>query len=150
VVPFLVLVVSFLLFLLAGFAGIGFLRHWVIDLRYALAAMLFLTASAHWGRRRADLIAMVPPVLPRPEIIVTITGILEIAVALGLLSERIAPWAGTGVALLFIPMFAANIYAARGKLSIGGRPVTTLPLRATMQVVYILSALAAAWGDVGL
>ena len=145
-VPFFTLVASFLLFGLAGFGGISFFRDWVIDLRYALAAMLFLTASAHWGRRRTDLIAMVPPVFPRPDVIVTITGILEIAAAVGLLFERTARWAGTGVALLFVPMFAANIHAARQKLSIGGTPVTPLPMRTAMQCVYIAVALAAAWG----
>jgi uncharacterized membrane protein len=146
-VPFLVLIVSFLLFRLAGFAGVAFLRDWVVDLRYALAAMLFLTASAHWRKRRADLVAMVPPALPRPDLIVTITGVLEMAAAVGLLFEQTAPWAGTGLALLLIPMFAANVHAARQKLSIGGRPVTALPMRTAMQVLYILAALAAAWGS---
>jgi uncharacterized membrane protein len=145
-VPFLVLVVSFVVFCLAGFAGVAFFRDWVTDLRFALAAMLFLTASAHWGRRRKDLVAMVPPSLPRPDAIVTITGVLEIAAAAGLLFARTAPWAGTGIALLFIPMFAANIHAARQKLSIGGTPVTALPMRAAMQVLYIAVALTAAWG----
>ena len=145
-VPFVVLIVSFLVFWLVGFAGITFFRPWVIDLRFALAAMLFLTASAHWGKRRADLVAMVPPSLPRPDIIVTITGILEIAAAVGLLFPQTARWAGTGLALLLIPMFAANVHAARQKLSIGGTPVTALPMRTAMQVVFILAALAAAWG----
>jgi uncharacterized membrane protein len=96
--------------------------------------MLFLTASAHWGSRRTDLVAMVPTTFPRPDVIVTLTGMLEIAAAVGLLFDRTAQWAGTGAALLFVPMFVANIHAARERLSIRDTPVTPLPIRTAMQI----------------
>jgi len=47
-------------------------------LRLALSGMFLLTASAHWGKRRPDLIRMVPSVFPRPDLLVTFTGVLEI------------------------------------------------------------------------
>src|SRR5262245_2674855 len=80
---------------------------WWTALRIALAAMFLLTASAHWGKRRADLIRMVPAAFSRPDLLVTITGICEIAGAIGLLIPGLAPIAAIGLALLLIAMFPA-------------------------------------------
>ncbi len=49
-------------------------RSWIGALRWALAAMFLLTASAHFGPQRPDLVNMVPGVLPDPELLVTLTG----------------------------------------------------------------------------
>jgi uncharacterized membrane protein len=69
-------------------------------LRIALAMMFLLTASAHWGRRRADLVRMVPAAFPNPELMVTVTGLAEIAGAVGLLLPGTARWAAVGLAAL--------------------------------------------------
>jgi uncharacterized membrane protein len=105
--------------------------------------MFLLTASAHWGSRRADLVAMVPDALPNPELLVTISGIAEIAGAVGLLVPRLAPLAAGGLALLLVAVFPANIHAARESLSIGGQPVTPLIPRAILQLVFIAAVLVA-------
>jgi len=34
-------------------------------------------------------------------------------------------------------MFPANVYAARSGAELGGRPVTPLPMRTAMQVLYV-------------
>ena len=57
--PLVVLVILFL-FLVAPLG-------WHAALRVGLAGMLLLTASAHWGKRRADLIRLAPAAFPRPE-----------------------------------------------------------------------------------
>jgi uncharacterized membrane protein len=44
--------------------------------------MFLLTASAHWGKRRRDLIRMVPGVFPQPDLLVTLSGMLEIVGAI--------------------------------------------------------------------
>jgi uncharacterized membrane protein len=142
-IPLVVLVASFGLFLLLGRLGLGPWRSWVVCLRWALAAMFLVTASAHFGARRADLVAMVPPRLPQPELLVTLTGLAEIGGALGLLLPRVAPWAATGLALLLLAMFPANVHAARAGLSIGGRPVTPLGPRAALQVLFLGAVLVA-------
>jgi len=72
--PLIVLVVSALLFGLAGRTGVAAFRDLGFVLRAALGVMFLFTASAHWGKRRPDLIRMVPPALPRPDRLVTITG----------------------------------------------------------------------------
>jgi uncharacterized membrane protein len=141
--PFIVLTVAFLVFLGLRKLRLPLLSSWVVCLRWALAAMFLLTASAHWGSRRADLVAMVPDALPNPELLVTISGIAEIAGAVGLLVPRLAPLAAGGLVLLLIAVFPANIHAARESLSIGGEPVTPLILRAMLQLVFIAAALIA-------
>jgi uncharacterized membrane protein len=105
--------------------------------------MFLLTASAHWGSRRPDLVAMVPDALPNPELLVTLSGIAEIAGAIGLLVPRLAPYAGAGLALLLIAVFPANVHAARESLTIGGEPVTPLVPRALLQLVFIAAVLVA-------
>ena len=83
-IPLVVLVASFLAFLGLGAAGIQLFAGWQPSLRFALAVMFLLGASAHFTRIRTDLVRMVPPSLPYPAAIVTITGGLEIAGAIGL------------------------------------------------------------------
>jgi uncharacterized membrane protein len=129
---------------LAGVAGVDALDDWQMSVRAGLAGMLLLTGSAHWGRRRSDLIAMVPQGLPRPGQLVSLTGALELAGAAGLLVSGTAPYAAAGVALLFLAMFPANISAARRQLTLNGQPVTPLPQRTAMQALFLIAAVAAA------
>jgi uncharacterized membrane protein len=142
-IPFIVLVISTLLLKLIGFAGVDLLNSWAWCLRGGLALMFLFTASAHWGKRRGDLVAMVPSAFPRPDLIVSATGVLEILGAVGLLIPTIAPVAAACLAMLLISLFPANIRAAREGLKIGGRPATALPLRALLQLVFIATVLVA-------
>src|SRR5262245_7242830 len=103
--PFLVLIGSTLILRSLGLAGIAALQSWTICLRGGLATMFLLTASAHWGKRRPDLIRMVPTAFPRPDLIVTITGTLEILGAAGLMLPATAPAAAACLAALLIAMF---------------------------------------------
>ncbi|WP_438001888.1 DoxX family protein [Sorangium sp. So ce185] len=147
--PLLVLSISFALLLILGRLGVRHLASWVTCLRYALAAMFLLTASAHWGSRRAELVAMVPPALPYPELLVTVTGVLEIAGAAALLVPRLAPWAAAGLTILLVAMFPANVHAARAGLTLGGSPVTPLVPRTLIQIVFLAATLAVAIGSRG-
>lgn len=132
---------------LIGLAGVDALDGWWPALRVGLALMFVLTGLAHFGLgRRADLIAMVPPSLPRPELLVTLTGVLELAGALGLLLPATARLAAACLALLMILMFPANVSAARRRVQLGGRPATPLALRTPMQVVFVAAAVSVALG----
>ena len=142
-VPFLVLVIATLVLRTAGAVGVGLLNNWIVCLRAGLAMMFVLTASAHWGRRRRDLILMVPRTFPRRDLIVTITGVLELAGAVGLLIPPIAPIAAACLAALLIAIFPANARAARERLAIGGKPATPLPIRTLLQIVFIAALIVA-------
>jgi len=117
---------------------------WWDALRFALAGMFVLTASAHWGKRRTDLIRMVPTVFPRPDLMVTLTGILEILGVIGLLIPAVARYAGVCLALLLVALFPANVRAATKSLSIAGRPATPLAARTLIQIAFLTATLAVA------
>ncbi len=144
-VPLIVLVVESAVFWFAGWLGVTIFQQTSTVLRTALGLMFFLTASAHWGKRRRDLIRMVPPIFPRPDLLVTVTGLLEILGAIGLLIPSTAEAAGICLALLLIALFPANIRAAREKLTIAGRPVPDIPVRTGIQIVFIAALLSAAF-----
>ncbi|OAS21058.1 DoxX family protein [Paenibacillus oryzisoli] len=144
--PFVALLSSFLLLLGIGSLGWSYFDDWHTALQGAVAVMFLLTASAHWGKRRPDLIRMVPPAFPRPNLIVTITGYLEIAGAIGILIPMMSLAASIGLFLMLIAMFPANIFAARNRLSIGGKPVPRLAVRTILQLVFIGAVvLASPW-----
>jgi uncharacterized membrane protein len=145
--PFLVLMASTLVLRAFGAAGVPALQSWTICLRGALALMFLLTSSAHWGKRRPDLIRMVPAAFPRPDLIVTITGVLEILGALGLLFPATASAAAVCLAVLLIALFPANARAARQRLTIAGEPATPLLLRTLLQIVFIAALIAAGFAE---
>ncbi|WP_432956720.1 DoxX family protein [Micromonospora haikouensis] len=144
--PLIALVAGFTLARLAGLLGVDALDGWHPALRVGLAALFALTASAHFTGRRADLIAMVPPRLPRPGLLVTVTGVLELAGAVALLVPATAGWAAAGLGLLLLAMFPANASAARRGLTLAGRPVTPLVPRALLQMVFLAAATAISFG----
>lgn len=144
--PLIALVAGFTLARLAGLLGVAALDGWHPALRVGLAALFALTAFAHFTGRRADLIAMVPPRLPHPGLLVTVTGVLELAGAVALLVPATAGWAAAGLALLLLAMFPANASAARRGLTLAGRPVTPLAPRALLQVAFLAAAAAISFG----
>jgi len=146
VIPVIVLTVLFVVLTLAGRLGVPGVWGWWISLRWALAGMFLLTASAHWGKRRPDLVRMVPPLFPKPELLVTLTGILEILGAVGLLLPYTARFAGGGLGLLLLCLFPANVRAAREKMTIGGRPVPALLPRTAIQIVFVAATIAVVLG----
>jgi uncharacterized membrane protein len=120
-----------------GAMGLSFFATWTESARFALATLFVFTGVAHFGRERKDLIAMVPPALPRADWIVTVTGLLEFTGAAGLLLASTRRWAAWGLILLLAAMFPANISAARRGVGIRGRRHTPLWLRAPMQILFI-------------
>jgi uncharacterized membrane protein len=124
----------------AGALGVRGLRPWPVALRGGLAAMFTLTGVVHFVGMRQELIAMVPPWLPAPDLLVTITGVLELAAAAGLLITRTAPWAAGGLAALLVVMFPANVHAA-----LEGTGTPLLP-RTLMQLLFLAATLAVVAG----
>ncbi|MET8282483.1 DoxX family membrane protein [Micromonospora sp. NPDC005174] len=145
--PLIALIVGSALARLVGLAGVSALDGWHPALRVGLALMFVVTGIAHFvGKRRADLIAMVPPRLPRPDLLVTLTGALELAGAVGLLIPATARLAAAGLGLLMLAMFPANVSAARRGLLLAGRPVTPLGQRTVLQLVFVATAVGISFG----
>jgi uncharacterized membrane protein len=145
VAPLIALIGGFAVLRLLGLAGVDALDAWQPALRGGLALMFVTTGVVHFlPSWRHDMIAMIPPALPRPDLLVTMTGVLELAGAAGLLIAPLAPLAAIGLALMMVAMFPANVSAARRGLTLGGKPVMPVPLRTVLQVVFIGAAIAAA------
>ena len=130
---------------LTGLLGIDPLDQWQTSLRIGLAAMFLLTGIVHFAPKfRHDMIRMIPENLPAPAALVTITGILEIAGAAGLLIPTTAPAAAICLALLLAAMFPANISAARRAIPLAGKPATPIGIRTAEQTLFITLAILAA------
>lgn len=120
---------------------------WQVSAAYALAVMLVVTASAHFVPgtvtfmpNHDDLVAMVPPVVPFPGFVIYATGVLELAGAAGLVLTSTRRAAGLCLALLFVLLLPANIYAAVAEVP----DASPLWLRIPEQIIYIAVALWAA------
>lgn len=104
---------------------------------WALAAMFLFTASAHFTKTRDDFVAMVPTAFPKPDLLVSLTGILEALGAVGLLIPTTRGLAGLCLVLLLVAMFPANVSASRRRVPRRGRAPTPLLLRIPMQLLFI-------------
>jgi uncharacterized membrane protein len=146
------LVVLFAVLRLAGALGVRRLD-WSTSAAYALAVLLVVTGTTHFVPAsfadgpvptHADLTAMVPPFVPFPDLMVYCTGVLELLGAIGLVVARTRRWAGLGLAVLFVFLIPANIYAAVQDIPFHGAPAAPLWLRIPEQLLYIGVALLAA------
>jgi uncharacterized membrane protein len=140
--PLIVLISVTLILLAARAAGVRRLRPWPVAIRGGVAAMFVLTGVSHFVGMREDLISMVPPALPAPGLLVTITGVLELAGAAGLLWHRTAPWAAAGLSALLVAMFPANAYAAVEGLTLGGDPAMALVPRTLLQLLFLAATVS--------
>lgn len=138
--PLITLIVVTLAILALGAAGVKRLRTWPVALRGGVAAMFVLTGTVHFVGMREELINMVPPIMPYPGFIVTLTGVLELAGAIGLLWRPTVIWASGGLSLLLICMFPANVYYALSGMATDAHQA--LFPRTLMQIVFLSATLA--------
>lgn len=139
--PLICLVVAFLVFLGIGFF-VPYFANWHASLCAALGAMFLLTASAHWGKGRPDLIRMVPRGIGNAGLWVTATGFAEIAIAIGLQVPHLARWTAGIAIVMLCGLFPANVRAAREHLTIRQRPVLPVGPRLVLQLIFIGALLA--------
>jgi uncharacterized membrane protein len=145
-VPTLVLTITFAVLFAAGRLGVPALADWVVCLRWSVASMFLVTASAHFNALRPDLVRMVPAWVPWPESVVTMTGVLEVLGAIGLVVPATARAASVGLTALLVAMFPANVHAALAGIDLGARPATPLALRTMMQLLFVSAVLLAGFG----
>ena len=133
----MVLLVSWAAFRAIGAVGVQGLSSWQDSARYALAVMFTFTATAHFNKMKHDLARMIPAYLPRPLLLVYLTGVLELLGAAGLLLPQFRRLAGICLIALLVGMFVANVNAAQKGVTLRGKPPTPLWLRVPMQVFFI-------------
>ena len=133
----MVLLVSWAAFRAIGAVGVQGLSSWQDSARYALAVMFTFTATAHFNKMKHELARMIPAYLPRPLLLVYLTGVLELLGAAGLLLPQFRRLAGICLIALLLGMFVANVKAAQNGVTLRGKPPTPLWLRVPMQVFFI-------------
>lgn len=143
---FLTLVLGSAAARVAGLLGIGYVDSWPEAIAVGLAAMFVITGVAHFvNPLRRDMIAIVPPSLPAPGLLVTVTGVLELAGAAGLLYPATRVAAAVCLFLLMLAMFPANIHAAR--MPNPPKSMTSrLGVRTAEEAVYLAAAIVVAVG----
>ena len=146
--PLIILTTTTAALLAAGAIGpsaLRPLRAWHLALRGGLAVMFLFTGLAHFDAfgMRAELVAMVPSALPAPGLLVTLTGFLELAGALGILLPAVWPWAAVGLSLLLVAMFPANVYKAFEDSTLGVSQ-ELLP-RTALQALFLSATLVLVW-----
>jgi uncharacterized membrane protein len=130
-----------LLAALAHALGIAPFSHIVAIPVAALVAMCGMGVLARLNPdRRAALQAMVPPSLPHPDLLVWFTGACELAGAIGLLVPMTRPFAATGLILLLLAVFPANVTDARARGSADGSFRRRILRRGLQQLFFILLA----------
>ena len=132
---------------LVGALGVDYVDGWPAAVAAGLAVMFVVTGIAHFvNPLRRDMIAIVPPRLPAPASLVTITGVLELVGAAGLLYPPTRFAAALCLFALMIAMFPANVYASRTP-NPPKSMATRLDLRTAEQVVFLGAALVIGLGS---
>ena len=132
-----VLVVSFLLLRGVGWLRVKQLSSWRDAGRGALVIMFLFTGASHFTSMKYDFAAMIPAPLPNDLWVIYLTGVLEIAGAIGLLIPRTRKLAGICLVLLLVALFPANVYAALNDIPLRGEAPTPLWLRGPVQLLFI-------------
>lgn len=86
---------------------------WLLALAYAAAGYLHLA-------RPAPFLAITPPWVPEPELVIAATGVAELAGAAGLMHPATRKAAGWGLALYALCVWPANFHHALAHIAIGG------------------------------
>lgn len=136
-IPLFVLIAVTLLGRGAGRLGVWWLDSWPAALRMGLAVMFCFTAAAHFNSLRPEMVRMVPPWVPDPELMVTITGIAEVLGGIGLLIPATRVAAAIGLMLLLVSVLPANVHAALADVPLRGQPPMALVPRVSLQVVFL-------------
>jgi uncharacterized membrane protein len=143
VAVFLALILGSLAARAIGWLGVDYVDGWPQAIAVGLAVMFTMTGVAHFVGLRRDMIAIVPPRLPAPGLLVTITGALELLGAVGLLYPPTRVAAAVCLFVLMLVMFPANVHAAR--MPNPPKSMTSrLSVRTAEEVVYLAAAVVVA------
>ena len=132
-----VLVISFIVLRGLGALGVKRFSSSREAGRGALVIMFLFTGFSHFSGLKHDFAAMIPDPLPNDLWVIYLSGVFEIAGAVGLLIPRTRRLAGICLVLLLVAVFPANVNAVINGIPLGENAPTPLWARAPMQLLYI-------------
>jgi uncharacterized membrane protein len=97
----------------------------MIDARFVMRCLMsvfYLAAGILHLKSPHGFVMIVPSFVPWPETVVLLTGLAEIAGAIGLFIPKLRSAAGIGLALYAVCVFPANINHAMNMIDVGGLP----------------------------
>jgi uncharacterized membrane protein len=138
--PLVVLILSFAISCLAFYIA----QHdpnTILSGRIAMALMLLFTSVAHFAFFNG-MVMTVPPYIPFKRFMVYVTGLLEIAAAVGLLFIATHYITGILLILFFVALIPSNIYAAQNHINLekadfSGKGLSYLWFRIPLQLFFI-------------
>lgn len=139
--PLIVLIVTFIIALVA-FKIFRNSYELALSARIAFSVMLLFTAMGHFAFTQG-MTMMVPEFIPFKKELVYLTGIIEIAAAIGLHIPQLRPLTGWLLILFFVLVLPANIKAAMEqvdyqKAAFGGPGLAYLWFRVPLQILFIV------------
>ncbi|MFD2033585.1 DoxX family protein [Belliella marina] len=113
-----------------------------LSARIAMSIMLAFTAVGHFVFTKG-MSMMIPKFIPYKESFVYLTGIFEIALAIGLLIPKLKGISGWGLIVFLLLMLPANIYASLNnvnyqKATFDGNGISYLWFRIPLQFLFIV------------
>jgi len=103
-----------------------------------LGVLFIFTGVGHFILTE-PMVQMLPPWIPGRVLLVYLTGVLEFAIAIGLLVPKTRRFTGWVAAVVLVSFFPVNIYAAINHIPMGGHvwgPMYLL-LRAPLQAIIL-------------
>lgn len=118
---------------------------WPAAAASGMAVVYLSTGITHFVEpQRSGLVAIVPPVVPHADHMVTLSGLAEFAIAAGLVIPRTRRWAAIASIALLLALFPANVIAAGG-VDHPAAPSTPLLPRALLQATFAAFSFLAAF-----
>jgi uncharacterized membrane protein len=120
-----------------------------VALRVLVALPLLISAIALHFMRTNEATAMLPPIFPAgifpsPAFLVIATGVLEVLGAIGIFVPKVRRSAALWIAIMMVMIFPVNVFVAGQTFA--GLQMPTVPVRLTMQLIYIWMVLIAGFG----
>jgi uncharacterized membrane protein len=106
--------------------------------RVGMAAAMMFAGVSHW-LMPTPFIQHVPPFIPAADVVVLVTGVVEVLLGAALLTAP--PWrrrAGLLLAAYLVAVFPGNLYVALADIDVQGQPGGWYPrLRLPLQALFI-------------
>lgn len=90
-------------------------------LRYVMGVLYVVAGLAHFVAPGVYA-QVVPPIFPRPVLLVYLSGVAEVVLGLGVMHPRTRRVAAWGLILLLVAIFPANLYMATNDVVLEGVP----------------------------
>lgn len=105
-----------------------------------LMAVIYIIAGLNHFRNPRLYVKIIPPYLPNPKALNTISGLAEIILGIALMVPNLTNSAAWGVIALLIAVFPTHIYMYQNPKARMGLPLWALILRMPLQLVLIFWA----------